>query len=194
MNAALQALRQAAPERDWGRLQDALAEALGGVEYFAGLEIALTLAHAHLPTFEAHHPDAGWARSLLVWMASYGVAPANLPADATAPHPSPGAANFVLGLVELARSAERQTPLENRLRFLANAISNLILADLAAVWYSQHTDLWSLQQQHGDDLDEASGQPIRQQIYARFWLDESVAARDTAAWLQIADRLAAKLA
>lgn len=194
MNTALQSLRAAAPERDWGQLQDALAEALAGVDYFAGLEIALTLAHAHLPTFEAHHPDAGWARSLLVWMASYGVAPANLPADASAPHPSPGAANFVLALVELARSAERQTPLENRVRFLANAIGSIIVADLAAFWYGQHPDLWALQQEHGDDLDETSGQPIRQQIYARFWLDESVAARDTAAWMQIAGRLAAKLA
>lgn len=194
MNQAIQTLRQAAPERDWGRLQDALAEALSGIEYFAGLEIALTLAHAHLPIFEAYHQQAGWARSLLVWMASYGVAPANLPVEASAAHPSPGAANFVLALVELARSAERQTPLENRIRFLANAISNLVVADLAAFWYSQHPDLWTLQQEHGDDLDEASGQPIRQQIYARFWLDESVAARDTAAWMQLAEHLAAKLA
>jgi hypothetical protein len=194
MKAAIQTLRAAALERDWSRLQGALAEALGGLEYFAGLEIVLTLAHAHLPIFEAHHPEAGWARSLLVWMASYGVAPANLPAEASAPHPSPGAANFVLALIELARSAERQTPLENRVRFLANAISNLILADLATFWYAQHPDLWALQQEHGDELDEASGQPIRQQIYVRFWLDESVAARDTAAWMQIAERLTAKLA
>ncbi|MEZ4669300.1 MAG: hypothetical protein R3E39_15450 [Anaerolineae bacterium] len=191
--AALTRLRQAARERDWHVLQDTLAALLGEVEYFVGLEIALNRAHAHLPIFEQHHPDAGWARALLVWLASYGVPPADLPMDAGLPHSSPGAGNFVTALIELARSAERKTPAENRLRFLANAIGNLIIADLAAIWYGQNEEIWEFQQTHGDDHDEESGQPIRQLIYATFWMDDEVAARDTAAWLDVAEKIEKKL-
>jgi hypothetical protein len=186
-------LREAAAGRDWGLLQDTLAGLLGAMEYFYGLEIALKRAYDFLPIFEQHHPQDGWARSLLVWLASYGVAPANLPVEAGQPHQSPGAANYVSALIELARSAERQTPLENRIRFLANAIGNLIVADLAAFWYSLHPDKWRLQQQHGDELDPATGQTVRQGIYAHFWLDEVAAARDTAAWLSVAEAVERKL-
>lgn len=186
-------LRQAAHARDWYALQDTLAALLGEVEYFAGLEIGLNRAHAHLPIFEAQHPEASWARALLVWMASYGVAPADLPMDAGLPHNSPGAGNYVTALIELARSAERKTPPENRLRFLANAIGNLIVADLAAFWYAQNPDMWAFQQEHGDEMDDENGQPIRQMIYATFWLDDAVAARDTAAWLEVAEKIEKKL-
>jgi hypothetical protein len=193
MSEALSRLRAAALERDWSVLQDTLAEALSEVEYFAGLEIGLTRAHNHLPIFEQHHPDASWARALLVWLASYGAPPADLPMDAGLPHDSPGANNFVTALVELARSAERKTPSENRLRFLANAIGNLIVVELAAYWYGENADMWEFQQLHGSETDDETGEPISQTIYASFWLDEEVAARDTAAWLAIADQLEPKM-
>ena len=189
----LAALRQAATQREWGEAQDILTRLLMSLEFFVGLEIALKRAYEHLPAFEEHDPDAGWARSLLVWLASYGAAPANLPVEASNPYPSPGAANFVRALIDLARCVERQTPLENRVRFLADVLSNVMLADLAAFWYGQHMDMWDLQQAHGDELDEATGTTIRQSIYAQFWLDEAVAQRDTAAWLDIADALEKKL-
>ncbi|MBI1279907.1 MAG: hypothetical protein GC179_17405 [Anaerolineaceae bacterium] len=186
-------LRAAALERDWSILQDTLADALSEVEYFAGLEIGLTRAHDHLPVFEQHHPDASWARALLVWLASYGAPPADLPMDAGLAHDSPGANNFVAALVELARSAERKTPYENRIRFLANAIGNLIVADLAAYWYAENADMWAFQQEHGSEIDDETGEPISQIVYASFWLDEDVAARDTAAWIAIADQLERKM-
>ncbi len=193
MSEALNRLRAAARERDWSVLQDTLADALGEVEYFAGLEIGLTRAHDHLPIFEQHHPDASWARALLVWLASYGAPPADLPMDAGLPHDSPGANNFVTALVELARSTERKTPYMNRIRFLANAIGNLIVADLAAYWYSENDDMWDFQQIHGSEIDEETGEPISQIVYASFWMDDEVAARDTAAWLAIADQLERKM-
>ena len=193
MSEALNRLRTAARERDWSVLQDTLADVLGEVEYFAGLEIGLTRAHDHLPIFEQHHPDASWARALLVWLASYGAPPADLPMDAGLAHDSPGANNFVTALVELARSTERKTPYMNRIRFLANAIGNLIVADLAAYWYSENDDMWDFQQIHGSEIDEETGEPIGQIVYASFWLDDEVAARDTAAWLTIADQLERKM-
>lgn len=191
--AILEKLRAAAQERDWSLLPDQLAEALTHVEYFAGLEIALKRAYEHLPYFEAHHPEASWARALLVWLASYGAPPADLPMDAGLPHHSPGAANYVSALIEVARSAERKTPYENRLRFLANAISNLIVAELAAAWYSENADVWAFQQEAGDEVDEETGEPVRQVIQASFWLDERTGERDRAIWLEVVDQIEQKL-
>ena len=193
MTEPLQRLRTAALERDWSVLQDTLADVLIEVDYFAGLEIGLKRAYEHLTIFEQAHPDSSWARALLVWLASYGAPPADLPMDAGLPHDSPGANNFVTALVELARSAERKTPYENRIRFLANAIGNLIVAELAAYWYGENADMWEFQQTRGSELDEETGQPISQIVYASFWLDDEVAARDTAAWLTIADQLERKM-
>ena len=192
-DADLAALRQAATEREWGTAQDILTRLMMQIEFYAGLEIALKRAYDHLPTFEQHHSDAGWARSLLVWIASYGAAPANLPIEASNPYPSPGAANYVKALIDLARGVERQTPLENRVRFLADALCNVMLSDLAAFWYSEHPDRWGLQQTRGEEIDPATGMTLPQSIYAQFWLDEEVARRDTAAWLEVAEALAKKL-
>lgn len=188
----LNALREAAAGRDWGSLGETLTRLFMALEFFAALEIVVTRAYNHLPIFEVAHPDSGWARGLVVWITSYGAAPANLPPDAAAPHPSPGAANFIAGLIDLARAMERLTPLENRVRFLANALSNVILAELAAAWYGDHPDAWASQQAEGDALDEETGVTVRQSIQAQFWLDTATTARDTAAWLAVADAIEAK--
>ncbi|MBI5668266.1 MAG: hypothetical protein HZC41_09690 [Chloroflexi bacterium] len=183
----LNRLRNAARQRDWGALQDALTRLFMQLEFFTALEIALTRLHDHVPVFERDHPEATWARKLLVSVVSFGVAPNELPPEAGQPYASPGAANFLAGLFDLLRGVERRTPIENRARFLVSAVSNVILADLAAFWYGQHPDAWALQQQRGDEMDADTGLTVRQQIYAQFWLDDTVAQRDTAAWLALAD-------
>lgn len=186
-------LRQAAAGRDWGDLTDTLTRLFMTLEFFAALEIVVTRAYNHLAIFEVQHPESGWARSLLVWITSYGAAPANLPPDAAAPHPSPGASNYIASLIDLARAMERQTPLENRFRFLANALSNVILAELAAAWYGDHPDAWEYQQTDGDEIDDETGFTVRQTIQAQFWLDAATAQRDTAAWLSIVDAVEGKI-
>lgn len=186
-------LRAAAEAREWTVLQDTLTGLLMEIDFFYGVEIAVTRAHNHLPIFEAAHPDAGWVRSLLVWITSYGAAPANLPPQAGTPHNSPGAANYIAGLIDLTRAMERMTPLDNRVRFLASAISNTILAELAAAWYGHYPEAWDAQQEHGDEIDETTGLNVRQAIQAEFWLDEGTAERDTAAWLSVADAIAKKV-
>ncbi len=183
----LNTLREAAQSRDWGAAQNALTRLFMALEFFSALEIVVTRAHNHLPTFEAAGVETGWARSLLVWITSYGAAPAELPPAAYHPPAAPGAANYASALFELARAMERMTPLENRLRFLANALGNVILAELAAAWYADHPDAWEEQQAHGDDVDPATGQTVRAGIYAHFWLDDATAAQDVAAWLDVAE-------
>lgn len=186
-------LREAAGRREWSILGDTLTALFMTMEFFAALEIAVTRAYNYLPVFEATNPDAGWARSLLVWVTSYGAAPANLPPEAAMPHNAPGAANYIAALIDVARSVERQTPLENRVRFLSNVVSNVILAELAAAWYGNHPEAWEFQQEQGDEIDDETGLTVRQIIQTEFWMDEDTAARDTAAWLEVADAIAMKM-
>ncbi|MCB9451004.1 MAG: hypothetical protein H6672_06165 [Anaerolineaceae bacterium] len=188
----LSRLRESAQAREWGESQTILTGLLLELDFYAGLEIALTRAHAHLPVFEAHHPEAEWARQLLVGIVSYGAAPEMLPPAVYEAYVSPGAANFITAVLELVRSVERKTPQENRIRFVANALVNTILAELAADWYGQHPDAWVEQIERGDTVDPQTGLTVRQSIQARFWLDMTVAQGDTAAWLAIADAIAAK--
>jgi hypothetical protein len=189
----LDKLRDAAGRRDWTKLDDTLTSLFMALDFYAALEIAVTRAHNHLAIFEAAHPDSGWARSLLVWITSYGAAPANLPPEAAAPHPTPGASNFIAALIDLARGVERQTPLENRVRFLVNVVSNVILAELAAAWYSDHPDAWEYQQNDGDEIDDETGLTVRQLIQREFWMDDETAARERTAWLSVADAVERKL-
>ncbi len=185
-------LRAAAQRRDWGALQEALTRLFMQLDFYTALEIALTRLHAHLDIFERDHPGATWARKLLVSVVSFGVAPHELPPEASQPYTSPGAANFLAGLFDALRSVEPRTPVDNRARFAASAVSHALLADLAAFWYGQQPDAWALQQTHGDETDPATGLSVRQQLYAQFWLDEAVAERDTVAWLAVADAIEQK--
>lgn len=189
----LNRLRESALAREWGESQAILTRLLLGLDFYAGLEIGLARAHAHLPLFEAQHPEAVWARQLLVGIVSYGTAPEMLPPAAYDSYPSPGASNFITAVMELVRSVERKTPLENRIRFVGNALVNTLLAELAAYWYGEHPAAWEDQRQRGDEADPQTGLTVRQRIQARFWLDDDVAQRDTAAWLALADTVAAKL-
>lgn len=186
-------LRAAARGRDWSALQTALARLFFQMDFYAALELAVTRLHDFLPVFERHHPEATWPRRLLVSVVAYGRAPDALPPEASQTYASPGAANFLSGLFDLLRCLEQRTPLENRLRFAASAVSNALLADLAADWYDQHPDAWAEQQARGDDPDPETGGTVRQRIYARFWLDAITAERDTAAWLALADAIERKL-
>jgi hypothetical protein len=192
LDDVLDKLRQAARTREWSVLQETLTGLFMQLEFYTALEIALTRLHDHAAIFERDHPGATWARQLLVSVVSFGIAPANLPPELSQPYNSPGAANFLAGLFDVIRGVEPRTPLENRLRFLASAVSHAILADLAAFWYGQHPDAWAQQQQHGDEVNSQTGLTLRQQIYAQFWLDEAVAERDTAAWLSVADDIEKK--
>jgi hypothetical protein len=186
-------LREAAARRDWNDLQNALTRLFMSLDFYLVLELVVRRMGDYLPTFEAANPGADWARRLLVSVTSYGVAPGELPTEAGQPHPTPGSANFIMALLDLCRGLERKTPPENRIRFLANAVSNTIVAELAAAWYGEHPDAWAEQSSHGEAIDSATGVSVRQRIYAQFWLDEATAARDTASWLQLADEVEKKL-
>jgi hypothetical protein len=182
----LDQLRTAAQQREWNTLQDTLKRLLTQFEPLLALEIAATRVVDFLPRFEAYYPDAGWVRQLVLTVVSYASAPNDLPNHAITQFPSPGCGNFVSAALDLARAVQMNVSPFERYSFITNAIANAALAELMDLYYSQHPDEW-------EALNSDADVSIRQELYGRFWLDAEVAARDTAIWLDIADRIAAKV-
>jgi hypothetical protein len=189
----LAVLRTAARQREWMTLQDTLKRLLALVEPIPALEIPAARIHAHLPRFEGYYPEAKWVRELFLTVVSYASAPNDLPEHAVAQFPSPGCGNFVSAVLDLARAVQSKYTVFERYSFITNATANVILADLMDFYYSQHPDQWEMLTQHADDIDAETGLTVRQRIYAAFWLDAEVAARDTAAWLDAAAMVEGKL-
>ncbi len=179
----LAALRAAAHLREWTALQDTLKRLLARLEPLVALATAAEPAAAHLPRFTAYYPEAGWVRELLLTVISYASAPRDLPLHALSQFPSPGCGNFVSAVFDLARAVQPQTPLYERYSFATNAAANALLAALMDRYFGPRPDEWAL----------LADETARQAVYGRFWLDADVAAADTAAWLALADRLAAQL-
>lgn len=189
----VETLRTAARQREWNTLQDTLKRLLALLEPLAGVEIAATRIHSHLPRFEHYYPEAGWVRELLLTVVSYASAPDELPGHAVNQFPQPGCGNFVNAVLDLARTVQAGVSPFERYSFITNAVANAVLAELMDFYYSQHPDEWSKLTEAGDAINPETGLLVRQELYMKFWTDEEVARRDSAAWFEIADVVAGKL-
>ncbi len=191
MDDDLEALRKAAQERDPNQAQFLLKRIFLNMPFYRALAVAVERVYRHVETFERDHPDAIWARQALVQIASLGAAPGELPPEAMKDFNSPGAANFVKALFDLAHATRQGSQIEARIGYLVSAVVNAIMAELVASWYGPRLDEWERVRQNR--IDPATGQyshPEANQIAYRFWTDADVARRDTAAWQQVVDRIA----
>lgn len=190
----LLALRAAAESRDPQACQFLLKALLGRLEFYIALAVALERAYAHLSTFEAQYPQARFARQILVQMASLGTAPPRLPPEALRDFVAPGAANFMKCLSDLAFALHPNTAPPAKIGYIVSAVVHAIMADLVAAWYGPRPDDW--ERVRANTIDPVSGayrDPTATQIAYAFWTDPQTAARDTAAWLAVADSVAEKL-
>jgi hypothetical protein len=189
----LEMLRTAAHQREWNTLQDTLKRLLARLEPLEALEIAAVRVHQHLPRFEHYYPEAGWVRQLVLTVVAYASAPKDLPVHAVNQFPSPGCGNYISAVLDLARTVQDGVSPFERYSFITNAIANTLLAERMEGYYRQHPEAWERLNTHADAVNPATGLTVRQEVHAQFWLDATVAAEDTAAWLEIADAIAEKL-
>jgi hypothetical protein len=183
-------LRKAAEERDPEQIQFLLKRLYLTIGFYMGLAVAVERAYAFVATFECYHPEAFWARQVLVQITSTGTAPGKLPEEAMGEFTSPGAGNFVKALSDLAHAAQQNTQLEARIGYLVSATVNAVMADVVESWYGERLDDWERVRQN--TIDPETGQyvdPEATQIPYQFWTDETVAQRDTRAWLTVAEAI-----
>jgi hypothetical protein len=178
----LVALRQAATNRDHEQIQFLLKRLVLRLPFYHALVIAVEQAHGYVGTFERYHPDAVWARQVLVHIATVGTTPGDLPDEAMHDYTTPGSANFVKAVFDLGNAAFQEHPMEARIGFLVSAVVHAIMAELVEVWYGARLADWERVRQNPNAPEAA-------QIALRFWTDEAISQRDTEAWLNVADRI-----
>jgi hypothetical protein len=182
-------LRAAGAAHESEQTQYALKQLLGQLEYYAALALALEVAYRFLDLFESYEPDETWVRTLIIQMASYGMAPDAQQAEAAvlARHDGPGIANYTKAIYDLTQAMQtRHTP-EARLSFIASAIVNTVMAEVVEAWYGERLEAW--ERVRTNDYDSETSDPDAAQIIVAFWTDAGTLALESKSWHEIADRL-----
>lgn len=180
----LAALRQAAQDRDPNQTQFLLKRLFLSMSFYRALAVAVERAYAYLDTFERQHPQQPWARQVVVQITSLGTAPGDIPDEAKQSYATPGTANFVKALYDLAHACRPNNQMEARIGFLVSAVVNAMMAELVESWYGSRLNDWERVRQNVPEANE---------IAYRFWTDTDVAQRDVAAWLAVADSVEEKI-
>lgn len=176
--SAIEQLRKAAEARDPERCQFLLKSLFMELDFYLALAVVIERARSFLETFETYYPDGIFARQILMQMVNTGTAPARLPPEALRDFETPGAANFMKALADLAHALQ-PGPLPPRIGYLVSATVNAIMAELVEHYYGPRPQAWA----------QFRAEPANSEIAYAFWSDDDVALLDTDHWLQVADSI-----
>jgi hypothetical protein len=184
----LEELRAAALQREQEQLQFLLKRLLQSLDYYMAVAVPLERIQAFLPVFESYYPEESWVRKLLLMITNYGKAPDNDISGIALQQSfsAPGMGNFLKAVFDLSQAMQESNSPEIRIGFMASAVVNSNMADLAEAWYGKSPKAW--------ERVRANQEPHATTIAYTFWTDAQTAARDTANWLSVADSIEAKLA
>lgn len=188
LTVELQQFRAAAQERDAEQCQYLLKKLLQTLSYYAALAIVLERLHSFLDIFESYYPDETWVRKLLIATASFGTTPDDSAATLAMQQrfSAPGCGNYIKALYDLTQAMQAKHTGEARVGYLASAVVNTIMAELAEAWYGDQENLWErVRQNRYDPNTQQFTDPEATQIACAFWLADSTAALDTACWLDV---------
>ena len=184
----LQDLRKVADSRNQEQLQFLLKRLLQRMEYYIALAVPLERIRAFLPIFEQHYPDETWVRQLLLMINNYGKAPENDISEMALSQgfTVPGAGNFLKAVYDLTQAMQDKHTSEARIGFMASAVVNANMADLAYAWYSEREKAWEKVRANQED-EQAT------RIAYIFWTHPDTVALDKQIWHKVADSIEAKL-
>lgn len=176
-------LRAAAQTRDPDQKQFLLKKLYGQLAFVVALGVSTETAHNYVATFERYHPQEVWPRRMLRQIVMTASAPDEAVIQQAFQHfTTPGTANFFKALYDLFQGTQTRHQSEARLGFLVSAAVNSITAELVELYFGGQPALWETYRAQGPDFAA---------VALAFWTDERVAARDAAAWDDLATRLAA---
>lgn len=184
----LQELRKATDKRDQAQLQFYLKRLLQGLEYYIALAVPVERIRSFLPVFEAYYPDETWVRKLLLMINNYGKAPDNDIAEMALQHDfdAAGVGNYLKAVYDLTQAMhDKHTP-EARIGYMASAVVNANMAELAQAWYGEREKAW--EQVRGNQEDEQA-----KRIAYIFWTHPDTETLDKQVWFEIADSIEEKL-
>lgn len=184
----LQQFRAAAQSRDAEQCQFLLKKLLQMLSYYAALSIVLERLYHFLDIFESYYPNETWVRKLLIATASFGTTPDDSIAEMAMQQAfrAPGAGNYMKAIYDFTQAMQTKHTGEARLGYMASAIVNAIMAELAEAWYGEQEEAWErVRQNRYDPITQQFTDPEATQIAYAFWTDDSTAALDSACWLEV---------
>lgn len=183
MTDDLAAMRQAAHAREADQLQFLLKQHFHRMEFVRALGVAAEQAHRYTDTFERYHPGEIWARRMLTQIVMTATAPDRSLIEQAMQHFStPGTANFVKALHDLFEGTQKDNQSEARIGSLVSATVNAMTAELVELYFGERPDEWAAYRTRAQNAHT---------IALAFWTNEQVAARDTALWLAVIDKVEA---
>lgn len=184
----LEDIRKVAESRNQEQLQFLLKRLLQRMEYYIALSVPMERILAFLPIFEQHYPDETWVKQLLLMINNYGKAPENDIAEMALQHEFtlPGVGNFLKAVYDLTQAMQDKHTPEARMGFMASAVVNAMMAELAYNWYSEREKAW--EKVRGNQDEEQA-----KRIAYIFWTHPDTVKLDKQIWHEIADSIEAKL-
>lgn len=194
--ANIQNIRKAAQERNQEELQFLIKLLLQDLSYYVALSVPLERIYKFLDIFESYYPQEEWVRKLILAINSFGMAPDDTIIEMALQQPfeAPGMGNFIKAVYDTIQAMQDRHTNEARLGYIASAIVNIIMAELAEAWYGERLEQWK--RVRGNQYDPLTGSytdPEATEIAYRFWVDPTTAALDTASWLEITDSVEQRL-
>jgi len=183
----LQEFRASALERNQEQLQFLLKRLLQSLDYYMALVVPLERIQSFLPIFERYYPEENWVRKLLLMIINYGKAPDNDISEMALQQSfsAAGMGNFLKAVYDLTQAMRESNTPEVRIGFMASAVVNIIMAELAEAWYGKRPKAW--------ERVRTGEEPHASKIALTFWTDAQTAEADSAAWLAVAESIEAKL-
>lgn len=192
----LKDLRAAAQERNQEQVQYILKRLLQGMDYYIALSVPLERLQLFLDIFESYYPDESWIRKLLLLITTFGTPPEPTIAEAALQETfsAPGAANYVKAVFDLTQAMQDKHSGEARIGYMASAVVNSIMAELAEAWYGEREQDWQRVRSNRYDAEQGTySDPQAAEIAYAFWTDEATTTLDQRCWMEIADSIEKKL-
>lgn len=192
----LQDMREAANKRNQQQLQFLLKRLLQSLNYYMALSVPLDSIRNFLEVFEDYYPEETWVRKLLLSINMYGATPSDTVAEMALQQSfsTPGTGNFLKAIYDLTQAMQDKHTPEARIGFMASAVVNAIMAQLAEAWYGKHEKAWK--RVRDSPSDPITGEYIDEKatrIAYTFWTHPDTVTMDTEAWLTLADNIEQKL-
>lgn len=192
----LQDMRETAHERNQQQLQFLLKRILQSLDYYMALSVPLDSIRNFLEIFEGYYPEETWVRKLLLSINMYGMTPSDTVAEMALQQTFsiPGTGNFLKAVYDLTQAMQDKHTPEARIGFMASAVVNSIMAQLAEAWYGKREKAWERVRDSqsnpitGEYVDEKATR-----IAYTFWTHADTVTMDIEAWLALADNIEQKL-
>lgn len=188
----LNRLREAAEHRNIDEFLVTAQELLLSVQIRAVVELALSHVTAHLPKFEAYHPEVKWPRDTLAVISMWVKGESNSQIHTLKieeDFETPGTNNFSNAVELLWEAVFKEQEPNRRVHSALDAIASVFMAQLVEYWGNRHLAEWQRWYQAIKEF-EISGTATPPLLGHGHWYNEpEIVERSKTAWHSLVNEI-----